>query len=145
MQRHMRVNETLLALAAIVVVGTVGGAAAPAHADARSAVPDLAHVQVVHQPDEEQDDESATGTERTLSKVKLAAGLYCGAYIRQHHPDAAIVDSKGNGLIDNSMYIVQSDGTIDFDGNCQDCVTEHIVLRSGKTGKTGKPAVRCNY
>ncbi|MFI7002021.1 hypothetical protein [Nocardia sp. NPDC050175] len=138
-------NETLLALAAIVAVGTVGGVtAAPAHAHAPTAMSAPAHVQVVHQPDQEQgdEDESATGTERTLSKVELAAGLYCGAYIRQHHPDAAVVDSKGHGLIDNSMYIVGPDGTVVFDGDCLNCVTEHDLLRSGKTGK---PGVRCNY
>ncbi|MEU7145890.1 hypothetical protein ABZ942_41055 [Nocardia sp. NPDC046473] len=137
-------NEALLAVAAIVAMGTVGGVVAPAHAHVGGAVPALAHVQVVHQPGEEQsdEDESATGTGPTLSKVALAAGVYCGAYIRERHPDAAVVDSKGHGLIDNSMYIVQSDGTVDFDGDCHNCVTEHELLRSGKTGK---PGVRCNY
>ncbi|MEV6563004.1 hypothetical protein AB0M22_45320 [Nocardia sp. NPDC051756] len=131
-----------VSLAAMVAVCTVGGvAAAPAHA--QRAVPVLAHAQLVYQPHQEpgdeDDDDAEGGAEPTISKVKLEAGRYCGGYIREQNPEYAVVDSEGHGVVDSAMYHVRSDGTVVFDNECTNCVSERGLSNSRKVHP------RCNY
>ncbi|MFE9574974.1 hypothetical protein ACFYO1_01175 [Nocardia sp. NPDC006044] len=131
----MRVKMMLLAV--FVAAGAVGGVVVPAQAGADSVVP--AHGQFIPQPDQVEDDDNDADVAPTVRKVALAPGYYCGSYIRQHHSDAAVLDSSGNGLIDNAMYRVQRDGTVSFENDCNNCVMEQALSQR----KTLHP--RCNY